>query len=251
MGVLTAVLTHLDAPLVERHLRYLRTLAPDERFAVCHGGTRDDYDRLDEPGALFVDDPSLRGPHFDQSLEATLRALYEAHVRDDPEVEWVLTAEYDHLILRGDFAGTLTALAQDANAGLLAKWASPRNGSNWPHHLRVRDDERLNDYIAGISRREDASVRYGCLGSGLFFSRDAFTALCTLPDPPRAYFELWIPTALHHLGFDVVDIDAIADVYMDVRWLPEFEVEEARAAKRAGRGFIHPFKQIDALDAIG
>jgi hypothetical protein len=38
---------------------------------------------------------------------------------------------------------------------------------------------------------------------------------------------------------------------MGVRWLPEFGVEEARAAKRAGRSFIHPFKQIDALDAIG
>ena len=250
MGVLTAVLTHLPAPLVERQLSYLRALAPGEHFVVCHGGRRDEFDRLSDPGALFIDDPALRGPHFDQSLEATLRALNAAHVRDDPDVDWILTVEYDHLILRPDYAATLTALAQQTGAGLLAKWASPRNDTNWPHHLRARNDSRLNGYIAGMSRRDDPGVRYGCLGSALFFSRDAFTALCTLPDPPPAYFELWIPTALHHLGFDVVDADALGDVYANVRWLPEFEVDEVRAAKRAGAVFVHPFKRIDALPEL-
>jgi hypothetical protein len=250
MGVLTAVLTHLDARRVEKQLAWLRALAPGSRFVVCHGGKRSDFDALRDDGALFIDDPSLRGPHFDQSITATLNALYEAHVRDDPSVDHVYAVEYDHLILRGDFGATLTELADRSGAGLLAKWASPRDDSNWPHAIRARGDERLNRFIAGISTRDDPGVRYGCLGTGLFFTRDAFAAFCQVPDPPPAYFELFVPTVIHHLGFEVVDVDAVADVYTDVRWLPEFGVEEVRQAKRAGRTFVHPFKQLDALDSI-
>jgi hypothetical protein len=60
-----------------------------------------------------------------------------------------------------------------------------------------------------------------------------------------------VPTALHHLGFDVVDVDAVSDLYAAVRWLPEFGVDEAAAARRAGRAFVHPFKRIEELGALG
>ena len=56
-----------------------------------------------------------------------------------------------------------------------------------------------------------------------------------------------MPTVIHHLGFDVEDIDSISDLYMSVRWPLEFSVEEAIAQKRAGRSFVHPFKRLDAL----
>ena len=250
MGVLTALLTHLDAERVHKQLDWLRELAPDERFVVCHGGNRSDFDAIGDDRALFIDDPSLRGPHFDQSLNATLQAIYREHVRDDPSVDYVYTVEYDHLILSGDFARTLSGLAERSGAGLLAKWASPRNDTNWPHFVRTRDDARLNALIADISTRADPGARFGCLGSGLFFTREAFAAFCELTDPPRAYFELFVPTVVHHLGFEVVDVDAVADVYMGVRWLPEYTVADARAARREGRPFIHPFKPIDQLDAI-
>jgi hypothetical protein len=217
MGVLTAVLTHLDAPRVEKQLGWLRALAPGERFVVCH---------------------------------STLQALHAAHVRDDESISHVLTVEYDHLILQPDYAQRLTDLSDRCGAGLLAKWASPRNDTNWPHYLRARDDQRLNAYISSISRRDDAGVRYGCIGTGLFFTREALTALCALEDPPPAYFELFIPTAVHHLGFDVVDVDAVSDLYAGVRWLPEYTAAEVRSARHAGRVFAHPFKRIDELDQI-
>ena len=250
MAILTAILTHLDAPRVEKQLSYLRAIAPEARFVICHGGQRADFDALAEPGALFIDDPSLRGPHFDQSRNHTLRALYDSCVRDDETIELVHVVEYDHLILRGDFERTLTELADRTGAGLLAKWASPRNDTNWSHYLRARNDAELADFIAGISRRDDPGVRFGCLGTGLLFRRDAFSAFCTLDDPLSRYFELFVPTVVHHLGFDVVDVDAVADVYMAIRWLPEFDLATALAEQRAGRTFVHPFKQIDALDAL-
>jgi hypothetical protein len=250
VAVLTAVLTHLDAERVRMHLDWLQALAPESRFVVCHGGKRSDFDAIDDDGALFIDDPSLRGPHFDKSVNATFAALHDTYVRDDPEVDHVYVIEYDHLILRKDFERSLTDLAAATGAGLLAKWAGPRNDTNWPHHIAARDDAELNRFIARVSRREDTAVHYGCLGTGLLFTRAAFDAFCALDDPPPAYVELFVPTIVHHLGFDVVDVDAVADLYMDVRWLPEYGVEDARRARRAGRTFIHPFKRIDALGEI-
>lgn len=250
MAMLTAILTHLDARRVEMQLAYLRELAPDARFVACHGGRRADFEALDEPDALFVEDPSLRGPHFDQSLNDTLRALYDRRVRDDDTVDLILVLEYDHLILRADFERTLTELAHRTGAGLLAKWASPRNDTNWSHFLRSRDDAELDAFIAGISQREDPDARLGCLGTGMLFRRDALGAFCALDDAPSRYFELFVPTVVHHLGFDVVDVDAVADSYMAVRWLPEFDVAGALAERDAGRAFVHPFKRIDDLDAL-
>ena len=250
MAILTAVLTHLDAPSVQRQLSYLRALAPESRFVACHGGERADFEALPPGDGVFVDDPSLRGPHFDQSMNATLAALYEAYVRDDPAIDLVYVIEYDHLILSGDFERTLAELASRSSAGLFAKNATPRNDSNWSHYLRARGDERLNRFVARISGRNDPGLRWGCLGPGMLLRREALAAFCSLTDVPPNYFELLVPTVVYHLGFEVEDIDGISDLYMSIRWLPEFSVEEAIAQKRAGRSFLHPFKRLDALTEI-
>lgn len=248
--VLTAVLTHLDGELVDRQLAYLRSLSPESRFVVCHGGERAAFERIESDDAVFVDDPSLRGPHFDKSINATLAAIHDRWVAGDPSIDFVYLIEYDHLILRGDFEATLTEVAERSDAGLLGKWASPRNDSNWPHHIRLRDDERLNSFIAGISCRDDPGVRHGCLGTGMLLRRDALDAFCSLADVPPYYVELFVPTVVHHLGFEVVDADAVGDLYMSIRWLPEFGVEESIREKRDGTTFVHPFKQIHALEAV-
>jgi hypothetical protein len=249
--ILTALRTHLPARLVRAQLDYLRALAPGSRFVVCHGGRRSDFDELPDGDALWIDDPTLRGHHFDQSLNGTLRALHDEVVADDPRIDFVYLVEFDHLILSPDFEAALLDLAGRFDAGLLAKNAAPRNDTNWSHHLRYRDDPELARFFEDISRRDDPAVRYGSLGPALLLRRDALGALCALDDAPPCYFELFVPTAVYHLGFDVVDVDAVSDLYASVRWLPEFTVDEALAARRAGRLFVHPFKRLEELPALG
>src|SRR5581483_3688319 len=217
----------------------------------CHGGARRDFDELELSEAVHVDEPSLRGANRDQSYTEVLRAAYERFVRDDPAIELVYFIEYDHLILASDFEQRLTALAESSPAGLFAKHASPRNDSNWPHFVRYRRDERINAFFRRISRRDDPGLRYGCLGSGMLFRREALAAVATVPDPPHAYLEMFIPTLAYQLGFDVVNVDAVSDLYGAVRWRPEFTVEEARAQKLRGRAFVHPFKELERLAELG
>jgi hypothetical protein len=250
MAVLTAVLTHLDGGLVRAQLDYLQSVAPGSRFVVCFGGPRPDFERLAVEGALFVGEPSLRGAPPEQSYTPVLTSIYERWVRDDPQIEFVYFIEFDHLILRPDFEQSLVSLADRTGAGLLAKHASPRNDTNWPHFLRYRDDDHLNDFIARISRREDVKVRLGCLGTGMLLRRDALAAFCSIGDHPRVYVETLVPTVVHHLGFEVVDVDEHSDLYAAVSWRPEYGIGEAMAAKRDGRTFVHPFKRLDALEVI-
>jgi hypothetical protein len=250
MAFLTVILTHLDADLVRAQLGYLDAVAPKSRFVVCFGGPRAEFDRLGLEEALFVDEPSLRAPSHERSHTSVLESVYEARVRDDPEVELVYFIEFDHLILRGDFERELSALADRTGAGLLAKAASPRNDTNWPHFLRYRDDERVNRFFSRISRREDRGLRWGCLGDGMLFRREALSAFCSVGDHPHVYVELLVPSVVHHLGFDVVDVDRHSDLYAAVSWRPEYGLEDAIRAKRSGRAFVHPFKRIDALSAV-
>jgi hypothetical protein len=250
MAILTAVLTHLDPQRAARQLAYLRALAPEARFVLCHGGSRTDFEQLAVEDALFIEDPSLRGPNKEQSYNEVLTAVYQSCVRDDPAIELIYFIEYDQLILRADFEEELLALAQRSPAGLFAKHASPRMDTNWPHSVRYRNDERLMRFLAGISRREDRGQLWGCLGSGLLFLREALRDFSSVTDAPHAYLEMFIPTVVHHLGFEVANVDALGDLYADVRWQPSYGVEEAIAAKRAGRAFVHPFTEIDALDRV-
>src|SRR5205807_8889654 len=96
-----------------------------------------DFEQLKAREAIFIEDPSLRGPHFDKSLNELLKAVFERYVSDDPSIELVYLIEYDHLILRADFELRLTSLADRSGAGFLGKTASARNDSNWPHFLKA------------------------------------------------------------------------------------------------------------------
>jgi hypothetical protein len=251
MALLTAIITHLGTAQVRRQLDYLHRLAPESDFVVCHGGARRDFDELGLDEAVHVADRSLSGPNREQSYTGILRAVYERFVRDQPRIELVYFIEYDHLILASSFEQRLVALAGNSPAGLFAKYASPRNDTNWPHFVRYRRDERLNLFFEQVSRRDDPGLRFGCLGSGMLFRRDALGAIAAVADPPHAYVEMFIPSLTYHLGFDVVDVDAVSDLYAAVRWRPEYRVDQALAEKRRGRAFVHPFKELDALHLIG
>jgi len=245
--ILTAIMTHLPPEQVRAQLDYLHALAPQSRFVVCHSGERGDFDRLDVPDAVFIDDPSMRGRDQDHSHNAIFTAVWERYARDDPAVSLVYFIEYDHLILSAEFEARLAALADRSPAGLFAKHAGPRNDTNWPHFARFRHDEPFNRFVAQLSRRDDPERRFGALGNGMLFRREALEAYCAVGEMPHAYVELVVPTVVYHLGFDVVDVDAISDLYAAVRWRPEYTVDEALAARAAGRVFVHPFKQLELL----
>ena len=230
--MITLLLTHLDAEGVAASLAQY---PPGARVVVCHGGRREDFDRVAHPDKLFIEDPSLRGPTERQSYAEVLRRAWFEVVAGAPEVDLVWLAEFDHVVLRPDFERALRAAIDHAGADFLGKNCSPRDDTNWPHALRARRDPRL----AG-------RALWGCLGTGMLMRRPVLRALAELDELP-GYLELAIPTAVHHLGFRLDDMDRFTDLYAHVNAPPDKDRASVEEARSSGHFFVHPFKRVQEL----
>ncbi len=252
MSTLNAVITHLRPAEVVEDLELLHAVAPDARFVVCHGGSRRDFNALETEDKIFMDDPALRGAarHL-QSWTQAFKALWDRYFESDESLDSLYLFEFDHLILEGDFERRLQDLAQATGAGFMGKNCVPREGTNWEHYVRWRRDEPLLAHLRSISVREQPTKLYGCLGDGMWLSRNALRSYVAVGEHPPCYNETYVPTLLHHLGFRVVDVDSHSDLYSHVRFAPLFCFDEVMSlAKRGGTAFVHPVKDRAANAAL-
>lgn len=235
--IATLLVTHLDADGVAASLAQF---PPDAFVVVCHGGRREDFDAVAHEPKLFVEDPSLRGPIERQSYAQVLGRAWHAVVAGEEAVDLAYLVEYDHVVLRHDFGVALRQVFDHAGADFLGKNCSRRDDTNWPHALRARSDPRMRRY----------AELWGCLGTGMLFSREALRAVAEAPEVP-GYLELAIPTFLRAQGLRLDDVDRFSDLYAHVNAPPEKDLAALRAARSAGHFFIHPFKRVDQLATRG
>jgi hypothetical protein len=248
---LTVVLTHLEAEQVDDRMRLLREVAPDARFVVCHAGNRSEFIRVEWGEKVFVDDATLRGPaqHL-QSLTQVFETVWREYFASDAQLDCFYLIEYDHLILDGTFEDRLRELALDTRADLLGKRCVDLTATNLAHYVRFRRDPRLLRHLGSLSVREDRERLFGCLGDGIWLTRRALEAYVKVGEHPPCYCEVYVPTLLHHLGFQVIDVDAHSDLYRDVRWQPERSVAEVLELARAGAVFVHPAKDQTVVASL-
>jgi hypothetical protein len=250
VSTVTAVLTHLPAEQVHERMRLLNAVSPGARFVVCYGGEPREFEKIELENKLFIDDPTLRGPeqHL-QSLTLSFEALWSSYFRDDDSTESLYLIEYDHLILGAQFETHLRDLATVTGADFMGKNCIDRSATNDEHYVRFRRDQRLLCHLRKLSVREDPSRIFGCLGDGMWISRQALGSYLDVRQHPPCYCETYVPTLLHHLGFRVVDVDTHSDLYRDVRWMPAFDANEVIARCREGTLFMHPVKDPSAVRA--
>ncbi len=251
MALLTALVTHLGPEATQATLRHLERVAPGARVVVCHGGTRNDFDRIDTRAKVFVEDSDLRAaPITIQSYNQLLRLVWQESVRDDPAIEAVCVLEYDQVVLCPDYETRILDLLVTSGADFLGKNCVDRTQSNWVHYLRYRDDPGLLAFLRAVSVRNDKERMFGCLGTGLVLRRAVLEALATMEHFRPAYIELYLPTLVHHLGFKVDDAARLGDCYDHLRWAPPYEVEDVLALKTNGACFVHPLKDWRVLSAL-
>ena len=247
MSTLNVLLIHLDAAEVDEHVRLLRAIAPSARFVLCYGGTASEFARIGENEKAFVADPSWRGPPRSfQSYNAILSIVHDRWLRHDLNLDSCFLFEFDHLILRPEFDTELEQLAARTGADLLAKNCVVATGTNWHHYTRFRRDKALLSHLQSLSVRDDPSRMFGMVASGIWLSRTAVESFVSVPSHPRCYGELYVPTLLHHLGCCVVNIDAVSQLYDDVRWDPPYGPTELARRQQLGATFVHPVKDAAA-----
>ena len=249
--MLNLLLTHLSGPAVDEQLRYLHDLAPGARFVVCHGGDRDEFERIAFRDKLFIEDPTLRDTLTrESSVNEILTKAWDSYVAPDPDVDAVFAFEFDQIILRGDFELALEQLLEASGADFLGKNCALRDGTNWIHAIAARHDAAFMAFLERTSVRDRPYRIYGGLGTGFVIRRAALEAFRAVDHPARSYVEMYLPTAVYHLGFRIEDLDAISDIADEVVYAPPKTFDDVLRAKRAGHFFVHPFKKIDRLREI-
>jgi hypothetical protein len=241
--VLNLILSHQPAAAVSKMLTHWNQCVPDESILIAYGGTKSEFDAIQHQQKFFVDNPRLRTRDHQREFQSYTRlfqAAAEFLERQGDQFRFVHFAEYDHLPLVPDLNERQIERLTAEGADLLAFHVNRVDGTNNPHFLYHVADEKFMSFWAGITRRSEPEVVLSMFGSGSFWNREAFRAVCAVKEPFPIYMELYLPTLAHHLGFRVRDF---AEQNRFVRALRN-EISPIERAREEGAWTLHPVKRL-------
>jgi hypothetical protein len=248
---LWAILVHQPAEECRMILARWKSAGFDPScLLLVHGGIKADFDQLDHPNAVFVPDANLRTvrhPVEKQSYSGPMREI--TRWMFDHPFSHICLVEHDHLPLISDWGDRLIELLDREQADVIFHHLIRVDGTNAPHYLNHLSDPRFESAWKSISKREDEHVVLNSIGTGSFWTREAFETVATVrspSSPPRfppptfspIYLEMELPTTAHHLGFRVRDF---GDQNQFVTITPQTP-PDANRARTQGAWSIHPVK---------
>ena len=246
--ILNLLLTHQAPAQVRVMLDWWQRrigVAPDD-LLVAYGGPREHFESIAHPHKVMVDDPRLRTRDHQRERQSYHGVWQIAakwlEANPTPGHTHVYFSEFDQIPLVADLnRRLLDALARE-RADVLALRLARIDGSSHPHYLYHAVDPAFHEFWRGFSRRADPRVILTMMGTGSFWTREAFVAAAMVPKPLSIYLELFLPTAAHHLGYRVRPFpDAEARAYIYHLGKRDLELP---AAEAAGAWTIHPVKTL-------
>lgn len=243
--VLNVVLSHQSPAEIALLAAWWGHVAPQDALLLVHGGSEADFSVIDLPNKIHIASTRLRTvdhPRERQSYTEVFAAA--AKWMKGRDFTHVYFAEFDHLPLVPDLGSRLLARLAADKADVLAHGAQRVDDTGWHHYLYHCDDPEFHRHWERISRREDKRVVLSMLGTGSFWTREAFDAVAAEKEPFPIYLEIYLPTLAHHLGFRVRSLTLEEHPY--VRHLGKFR-GKIREARLAGAWTIHPVKSLEGL----
>ena len=242
--VLDVVLTHQPPAEIARSAEWWSHVAPAESLLVVHGGPAAEFDAIGFANKLHVPAQRLRTvdhPRERQSYTEVFAAVSEwMRGRDFSHVYF---AECDHVPLVSDLNQRLLARLAAEKADMLCHGLRRVDDTGWHHYLYHCQDPRFHAHWETMSRRTDRRVVLSMLGSGSFWTREAFDAVAAEKEPFPMYHEIYIPTLAHHLGYRV---RGLAESEHLVSNLGDFH-DRIEKARSDGLWTIHPVKSLAGL----
>lgn len=177
------------------------------QILLVHGGSRAEFDRIDIPNAIFIDDLRLRTtrhPVEKQSYTAAFREISRWLV--NKPFSHIAFFEYDHRPLIRDLPRKFLGRLADEEADVLFHHLQRVDQTNAPHYLHHLADPLFSRAWKALSLREDPHLVLNCMATGSVWTREAFDAVAAHPEPTPIYLEMHLPTTAHHLGFRVRDL---------------------------------------------
>ncbi len=240
-GICFLLLSHLPPTETRRLLEKWDSIrSPGAEVLLCYGGSRENFDRIEYSPKIYLDDPRLRTLNH-QKEKQSYTQMFQAvssWLQGRPDLAYVYLAEYDHWPLVKDLGERLIGRLKEERADILGHELFRRDRTSCVYYLHHRSDPRFLSWLQDISCRSDKGAVFNMLGSGSFWTREAFLAVGARSEPFPMYLETYLPTLAHHLGFRLRDlrdqnrfIGAHGDRYAEIEM-----------ARREGAWTLHPVK---------
>lgn len=240
-NVLNVLLSHHEARLCERVVQRAVLVAADGNLLLAHGGKKQDFAPIAFTPKIFVADERLRTRDHQREFQS-YTGIFQT-VSDwmkSQAFEFVHFFEYDHLPLVADLNARQLCRLREEKADVLGFHLARIDGTNHPHFLRQAAFPEFGRLLTSVSRREDHDVILSMFVTGSFWTREAFEEVARIREPCPVYFEVYLPTVAHHLGFRLRDYgeqDRFVSPSGD--WSRKID-----KAKREGAWTLHPVKKL-------
>lgn len=230
-SLLWAIMVHQQPEQIEALLGYWESLGYSRgRMLFVHAGNKGDFEALDIPNKVFVEDAEIRTtqhPLQRQSYYGVFREV--SSWMQGKNFSAVSLVEYDHLPIIPDWAEKLCGLMDLEKADMLCHHLTRVDGTNASHYLYHLQDRRFRDLWKNLSVREEKAVFFDAIMTGSVWRREPFEEVAARQEPFPVYLELYLPSLAHHLGYRVrghgdqgrfVQVVPIGDPFSP-RWVQE------------------------------
>jgi hypothetical protein len=241
--VLNVVLCHESAAEVDQLAGYWTSLLGHERLLIAYGGPRESFELIQFASKVFIDDCRLRTRDHQregQSYTAVFKEVSEQLRRNSERIEFVTLFEFDHLPLVQGLNALQLERMKAEQADVMAHHLSRVDGTSHPHYLYYAANAEFARFFSAISIRSNPHVVLSMFGTGSCWKRDAFEAVAERTEPFPIYFEVYLPTVAHHLGFRLRDFVGQDDFVSNLG----DRSSEITSAREQGAWALHPVKNL-------
>lgn len=240
-NVLNLLLAHQDAASCHAVIQRAKGIALDGTLLLAYGGKAEDFEKIDHKPKIFIQDERLRTQDHQretQSYAGIFRAT--ADWMNTRSFDFVHFFEYDHLPLVSDLNDRQVARLRAEGADVLGYHLARIDDTSHPHFLQNAAFPEFREFFRRISGRSHPDVVLSMIVTGSLWTREAFEAVAKLEQPCLSYFEIYLPTLAHHLGFRVRDYGEQGQfVLASGDWSRRID-----EAKRKGAWTLHPVKKL-------
>lgn len=240
-NVLNLLLAHQDAVTCKGVIQRAAAIASGGTLLLAHGGRAADFQQIHHNPKIFIEDDRLRTRDHQretQSYSGIFRAV--ADWMKGRSFEFIHFFEYDHLPLVADLNARQIARLEAESADILGYHLARIDGTSHPHFLHYAASSEFRDFFGRLSHRSDPDAVLSMLVTGSIWRREAFDAVAEVEEPQPLYFEVYLPTVAHHLGFRIRDYGEQGQfVLAGGDWSRKME-----DAKRKGAWTLHPVKKL-------
>jgi hypothetical protein len=234
--VLLVVLDHRDPELLEKTICLWRKAGFDqESLLLAYGGSQDAFQKISHSQKFLLTE-SRHKTSAHQRERQSYREIFSRTTNwlQGGSFTHILFQEYDHLPMVADLPARLLRCLAEENADVLAYHVGRVDTSTHPH------------WLATVTETYDQPVALSMLGTGHFWTRQAWEAVSADGVLANWYLELDIPTTAHRLGYRIREIPSQGRFVQNL--VPKRP--SPTEAQKCGAWTLHPVKDLHTFAII-